>query len=77
MAKVKVTVKVVPVSGEPVIKEVDHEAGMTVAQALQAAGIDPSEKNITLQDVVAVDELNGHRLKPGAVVTVTQRPRGS
>ena len=85
----KVTVKVVPVDGEPVVKEVEHTAGMTVAQALQAAGIDPTNKNITLSrvvtdsdpvglgEVITVEEAGTRKLKAGESATVTERPRGS
>ena len=85
----KVTVKMVPVDGEPVVKEVDRTANMTVAQALQAAGIDPTGKNITVSkpatgsepvndgEVITVEEAGTRKLKAGESATVTERPRGS
>lgn len=85
----KVTVKVVPVDGEPVVKEVERTANMTVTQALQAAGVDPTNKNITLSrtatgsesvndgEVITVEEAATRKLKAGESATVTERPRGS
>lgn len=83
MAKKEVTVRVVPLSGSPVEHTVPFKSGMTVAQALESAGVSAERKDISVQagpgqrlkagDVVVTTD----RVTAGSQVTATERPQGS
>ena len=84
MAKNTITVQVASLTGKPTTHVVNFKKGMTVAQALAAAGISAEGKDLSVQSKP------GRRLEPGATVvvaqrklaagqgvTVTERPQGS
>ncbi|PJE77292.1 hypothetical protein COV05_00075 [Candidatus Uhrbacteria bacterium CG10_big_fil_rev_8_21_14_0_10_48_16] len=84
MSKKEITVRIVPLSGSPVDKKVAFKTGMTVAQALESAGVSPERKDISVQaepgqelkpgdTVVATDR----KVTAGSQVTARERPQGS
>ncbi len=83
MAEKSVTVRVVPLSGSPTEVTVPFKRGMTVALALQAAGVSSEQRDISIEatpgqalnpgEVLVATE----RLAAGSQVTVRERPQGS
>lgn len=84
MAKKEITVRIVPLSGSPVETKVAFKAGMTVAQALESAGVSPERKDISVEagpdqklkagdTIVATDS----KVTAGSQVTARERPQGS
>lgn len=79
-----VTVRVVPLSGTPTEHTVAYLRGMTVEEALQAAGVSSERKDVSIQaslgkslqagDTVVAAETH---VEAGSQVTVTERPQGS
>lgn len=63
-----VVVMVIPVEGETVRKEVPRTPGMTVGEALAAAGVSPENRNLTVTKLAKAND----PIKDGDVINVTE-----
>ncbi len=70
-----VTVTVTPTQGSPTEKTLDLAQCATLEGALQACGVTPDRKDITVNGTPATDY--GVSLKAGDKIGIAERPQGS